>query len=124
MNQRVAKRLYDAELASHELAHFTENKTLDEYLADRGLQLVVERLLEIIGEAIQRAAREDTGITMAIPDAQKIIGMRNRIIHGYDEINPTFVWDAATRHVPVLQAQLEALLAEERLPNTEGKRPG
>jgi uncharacterized protein with HEPN domain len=39
-----------------------------------------------------------------------MIGMRNRLIHGYDSVNYDTVWDAATIGVPKLIAELEALL--------------
>lgn len=36
------------------------------------------------------------------------------MIHGYDRVNRGVVWDAATQDVPVLRAEVEALIA--RLP--------
>jgi len=36
------------------------------------------------------------------PDMGKIIGMRNRIIHGYDSVDDAIVWDAVKNHIPAL----------------------
>jgi uncharacterized protein with HEPN domain len=37
--------------------------------------------------------------------------MRNRLIHGYDTIDPDRVWDALSIDVPPLIAELESALA-------------
>jgi len=39
-----------------------------------------------------------------------VIGMRNRIIHGYDAVDDSIIWDAVQRHVPRLIAVLEKLI--------------
>ena len=41
---------------------------------------------------------------------QKIVGMRNVLVHGYFEIDADVVWEAATRDVPALKPGLEQLL--------------
>lgn len=107
---RAEKRLRDAYAACLEIAAFTDHRSLDDYLTDRSLRLVVERLLEIVGEALNQAIRDDLGISTVIPDAYVAIGMRNRIIHGYDEILDDVVWDAARYGVPSLQAQIAQVL--------------
>ena len=43
-----------------------------------------------------------------------MIGMRNRIVHGYDEINFDIVWEVATLDLPSLIAQLEQILTGEQ----------
>lgn len=52
MVERVPKRLRDVRDASAEILDFTRGKTYDDDLGDRGLRLIVERLFEIIGEAM------------------------------------------------------------------------
>ena len=42
----------------------------------------------------------------------KIIGMRNVLVHGYFEIDTDIVWDAATRDAPALKPAVERLLAK------------
>jgi uncharacterized protein with HEPN domain len=63
------------------------------------------RLLEIIGEA---AARVTEVGRERYPRVQwpEIVGMRNRIVHGYDQINFDIVWTVITQDLPAL---LEAL---------------
>jgi uncharacterized protein with HEPN domain len=104
------KRLRDALLACEELAMFTEGKSSSDYAVEISLQRIVERELEIIGEAINRALRIEPELVDAIPKALVIVGMRNRIAHGYDELNDDVIWDAVTVGVPALTEVLRALL--------------
>jgi uncharacterized protein with HEPN domain len=72
---------------------------------DRIFNLAMVRLLEIIGEA---AARVTEVGRERYPRVQwpEIVGMRNRIVHGYDQINFDIVWTVITQDLPAL---LEAL---------------
>ena len=110
MPSRATKRLRDARAACLEVLAYTEHRSLDDYLSDRTLRLVVERLLEIVGEALNQAIRDDPELVTTIPEARVVIGMRNRIIHGYDEIRDDVVWDAARTGVPQLLAQIDRAL--------------
>ena len=69
----------------------------------------IERLLEIVGEALNRAQRDEPALAEGIPELRKIVGMRNRIIHGYDAVDDELVWLTATFHIPVLSEALEQL---------------
>ena len=111
--QRAVKRLRDAANASSEIADFIDGVTLDDYLHDRSRRLIIERLLEIVGEAMSQAVQEDSGLLTLVPEARMVIGMRNRIIHGYDDIKDEIVWDAATTGVAALREHLDSLLKRE-----------
>ena len=54
MPHKINKLLQDALTACDELEVFTKGKTLDDLESDRGLQLIVERLFEVLGEALYR----------------------------------------------------------------------
>lgn len=73
---------------------------------DRVLQLALTRLVEIIGEAANRVSVATQKATAAIPWAE-IIGMRNRLIHGYDVIDYDVLWDTITHDLPPLIKALE-----------------
>lgn len=81
-------------------------KDLDE---DRLLNLGVVRLLEIIGESGARIPKEERDRYPDIPWTD-IVGMRNRLIHGYDKVDLNLVWTVATRSLPSLIRQLEQIL--------------
>ena len=59
METRVKKRLFDALAACRAIAEFTMGKDWRAYECDRLLRSAVERQLEIIGEALSRAAEDD-----------------------------------------------------------------
>jgi len=39
-----------------------------------------------------------------------VVGMRNRVIHGYDRIDDEIVWGTIVRHLPVLKIEIEKLM--------------
>lgn len=71
---------------------------------------VVERKVEIMGEAINRIRKTDPSIE--IPNSKEIIGTRNRIIHAYDNVQPEFLWSLVIRHIPQLKKDVERIIAE------------
>jgi len=79
---------------------------------DRLLNLALVRLLEIIGEAASRVPIEDRPHYPDIPWPQ-IIGMRNRLIHGYDSVDFDILWQTVREDLPPLIAALENILASE-----------
>ncbi len=79
---------------------------------------VVERKVEIMGEAINRIRKVDPEV--AIPNARAIIDTRNRIIHAYDNVQPEFLWSLVIRHIPELKKDIERIITEyEKLYNSD-----
>jgi uncharacterized protein with HEPN domain len=66
--------------------------------------------LLVLGEAAGRVAVEERERLPGIPWG-KIVGMRNRLVHGYDDVNPDTVWQVLTHDLPPLIAELERILA-------------
>lgn len=62
---------------------------------------VVERKVEIMGEAINRIRKKDP--ELMIPNARAIIDTRNQIVHAYDNVQPEFLWSLVVRHIPELK---------------------
>ena len=89
-----------------------EGKTRAQLDSDRQLNLALTRLLEIIGEAAARTPQEGRSLYPAIPWMQ-VIGLRNRLIHGYDSVDFDILWQVVTRDLPPLIATLEETLPPE-----------
>lgn len=87
-------------------------KDLADYRRERLFRQAIERNLEIIGEAIGRVARHDATIAGRISEHRRIIGLRNRLIHGYDLLDDELVWDTVRSEVPVLLSGVKELLRE------------
>lgn len=73
------------------------------------------RLLEILGEAASTVSQEFQGAHPQIP-WRAMRGLRNRLIHGYFDVNLDIVWDTLRgelpRLIPVLEHLLESLGVE------------
>jgi uncharacterized protein with HEPN domain len=72
--------------------------------------LALVRLVEIVGEAASRVSKATQRRHPQVPWPQ-IIGMRNRLIHGYDVVDLGIVWQTVTEELPPLIDELERILS-------------
>ena len=96
--------------AAREAVTYAAGRSANELAQDRLLALALVKCIEIIGEA---ASKIDPGIQSShldIPWAD-IVGMRNRLIHAYFDIDFQRVSDTITTDLPPLIANLERILA-------------
>ena len=99
----------------HMLAHAEEAVTMargrsrEDLDADRVLNLALVRLLEIVGEAAGRVSASTRVQNSSIPWPE-ITGLRNRLIHGYDNVDFDILWDIIRDDLPALIAQLREIL--------------
>ncbi len=100
--------MLDHALEVVEMARGRSRSDLD---TDRQLNLSLVRLLEIVGEATARISQEFRGNHPGIP-WKDIIGLRNRLIHGYDAVDFDILWAIVQMDVPLLISQLEQILHE------------
>ncbi|MEO1394809.1 MAG: HepT-like ribonuclease domain-containing protein [Cyanobacteria bacterium J06634_5] len=96
--------------AMKSLQSFTQARSFEMYMADELLRLGTERALEILGEAANRLTPEFQAEHADI-DWRNIVGVRNAIIHQYDDIDYETIWKIATVQVPILRKQIEPLLS-------------
>ncbi len=74
------------------------------------LKRAVERDLEIVGEAINRILKRDKNFIEQISNARAIIGLRNQVIHAYDNISDENIWSVLTTHLPKLKMEIDQLI--------------
>lgn len=96
--------------AAREAVQMARDKTRAALDTDRPLNLSLVRLLEIVGEAASRVPVGDRVTYFSIPWVQ-IVGLRNRLIHGYDNVDFDILWQIVTQDLPPLIAELEKLLS-------------
>lgn len=95
--------------AAREAVLFAQNHSRIELDTNRMLNLSMVHLLEIIGEAARSISSEFREKHADVP-WKKMIGMRDRLIHGYFDINLDIVWETVTEDLPPLIVQIERIL--------------
>lgn len=94
---------------AREALAMVEGKSRANLDSERQLNLALVRLLEIVGEAAGRVSRDEQATHPQIPWAE-IVGLRNRLIHGYDSVDLDIVWQILKHDVPSLAEALERIL--------------
>ena len=112
MDKEMQVWLFDILNAILEIESFVdfEETNFQDYSSDIKTKRAVERNLEIIGEAVNRISKKDENLE--ITDKRKIISVRNRIIHGYDQVSDELVWSIITQYLPVLEKEVRQYLNE------------
>jgi uncharacterized protein with HEPN domain len=108
-NNRDAASLWDMIQAIRRIQEFTANLSFEDYQESILIQSAVERQLEILGEAAGRISEEFRQAHPAI-DWRTIIGLRNILIHRYDQIQQDILWNVVATELVNLLVQLETLL--------------
>ncbi|HYN19632.1 MAG TPA: HepT-like ribonuclease domain-containing protein [Thermoanaerobaculia bacterium] len=100
--------LVDILIAARDLVEFKQGKTKEEFLGSKLLRSAILHQLVLIGEASRRLSDEFRAEHSEIP-WQRVIALRNFVVHEYDEIDFTIVWTICERHVPELIAFCEPI---------------
>ena len=90
----------------------TRGRTRQDLRHDAILAAALERFIEVIGEAagkVSEATRDELG---GLP-WREMIGMRNRLVHGYASVDRDVVWAVATGDLPALVGALEEALKRD-----------
>ncbi|HWF45060.1 MAG TPA: DUF86 domain-containing protein [Candidatus Kapabacteria bacterium] len=109
MLQEDKERLQHILFAESSIQRVLGDMTLQDFYESELHTNTVIRYLGVIGEAASRISDE---LKEAHPEVPwyKIVGMRNRLVHDYYDIDLDAVWGAATVSLPILRKQLAALL--------------
>lgn len=109
-----ATRLHHILDSAQKAVSFTYGKSQPDINKDEVLALALVRLLEIIGEA---SAGITGGLKAKYPEIpwREMSSTRNRLIHGYFDIDYELVWKTVTGELPPLIEQMQKLLADEGL---------
>ncbi|AAN52957.1 DUF86 domain-containing protein [Shewanella oneidensis] len=97
--------------AASDACYFVEGLDKDEFLVDKRTQQAVIMSLIVIGEASTKVMDGYSEFVIAHSDVpwRSMRGMRNRIAHGYFDINLDVVWDTVQTALPTLLSQLAAV---------------
>jgi len=112
MQDNIKKYLYDILVSTNSIFDFLgEKRDFIAYENDKLLRRAVEREFEIIGEATNRILKIEKDFP--IENAERIIGLRNYVIHGYDKVDNVIIWGIISRDLPELKKEVEKLLNDE-----------
>lgn len=104
--------LLDMLLAAREARKFATDLTFEAFERNRMAQLAILKAVEMVGEAASRISPEGKEAHAEIPWTG-IVGMRNRLVHGYFNVNLKRVWETVQGDIPRLIPQLEALMPQD-----------
>jgi len=110
MNEDDLARLNHMLDAAREAIDFSKGKTFEDMIQDRMLLLSLVKELEIIGEAASRMSPEGRASINGIPWGQ-LMGMRNRLTHGYFDWRTETIWETVKLNLPDLVRVLEKTLS-------------
>ena len=113
MDEKILKWLFDIKDAIIEIEGFFDEYPIDFnlYKENTILKRAIERDLEIIGEAVNRILKQEA--EFPLENAQRIVGLRNQIIHAYDSISDEIIWAIISKHIPALKIEVSNLINSE-----------
>ena len=94
------------------VGRFIEGRQQADLDSDEKLCFALIRAIEIIGEAAGKVSEETRRLSPEIP-WREAVGIRNRLIHAYFDVDTGILWKTATEAVPELLLQLEQLVQQE-----------
>jgi uncharacterized protein with HEPN domain len=97
--------------AAREAIFFAKGHSRGDLDENRMLFHSLIRNMEIIGEAASQVSKELRDTRSGLPWVD-VIGMRNRLIHAYFDVDPDIIWDTVTQDLPLLVAALEDLIGQ------------
>ncbi len=98
--------------AAREAVSFARGRTRDDLDGDRQLVLALIKDMEIVGEAATHVSEPQRRRLPELP-WERIVGMRNRLVHAYFDINLDIVWKTVTEDLPELISLLESAVRPE-----------
>ncbi len=112
MNPHDRVRLRHIVDALNAAMRFVDGRKRSDLDTDEMLLFALVRAIEIVGEAASKVTAETRAAMPDLPWAS-IVGMRNRLVHAYFDINRDILWTTVTEAVPALAERLKVSLKEE-----------
>jgi uncharacterized protein with HEPN domain len=108
--------------AIHRIQSYVAGVAYDQFLRDNLLQDGVVRQLEIIGEAARNVSSPFQEAHPELPWSH-MVGIRNKLIHDYFQVNLFIVWDTVHTDLPPLKQQVGRILKMLGEGDSEGEKP-
>jgi uncharacterized protein with HEPN domain len=99
--------------AAREAMRLAEDKSEEDLATGSVLSLALVRLVEIVGEAASHVSQDGRARLPEVPWAD-IVGMRNRLVHAYFDVNMAIVRLTVIKFLPDLACSIEKILEKDR----------
>jgi uncharacterized protein with HEPN domain len=98
--------------AAEQALAFARGRRREDLDADAMLRLALTRAVEIVGEAAAQVTEQGR---VEIPDIPwpQVVGMRNRLVHAYFDVNLNILWDTVHLALPALIEKLKPAMQED-----------
>jgi len=110
MKQTDFKLVHDILEQINEIENFLYEYNFQEFIDDNKTKYAVVKAIEIMGEAANRLSDEFIEKYKDFP-VHELRGMRNQLIHGYDDIDYGIVWKVNEKDLPSLKTLLEDFIS-------------
>jgi uncharacterized protein with HEPN domain len=94
--------------ACESVQRFIQGRRRLDFESDQMLLFAVVRAIEVLGEAAGKVSEDTRSACPEIPWPE-ITNMRNRLIHGYFDIDIDIVWNTASIEIPALLVDLRRI---------------
>ena len=108
---RQVAYLLDIYQSAQAIQSYVAGQTHEDFLKDLKTQDAVLRRFLVAGEAAARLAPETCDMFPEIPFS-KIVGMRNRVVHDYGNVDFEIIWETIQAHLPLLFKELQPFFEE------------
>ena len=123
MTNETRQRLLDVLVSCQAISQYTAGLDFAAYEREAMVRDAVERRLGIIGEALNRAVTLEPLLVDRIPELRQIVGLRNRVIHGYDAVDDEIVWTSCRTSSLASKPALRSCLEGKILNRSEQPSP-
>ncbi|MHB1681006.1 MAG: HepT-like ribonuclease domain-containing protein [bacterium] len=117
------KYLEDIRDYSKKAIDYLNNITYEEFLKDNKTTDATIRTIEVVGEAATKIKNMPNSADFfekySYVDWKEAVRMRNRIIHGYEDIDYEIVWNTVKTDFPKLKSDVEKVIKEEQINRDE-----
>lgn len=110
MQPEARQRIRDAISACQRIEEFTAGLDYVDFSRSVLVRSATERQREVIGEALNKASSQEADLNFLVPEIPRIVGLRNRLIHGYDAVDDQLIWDIVRSKIVPLRQALDRLL--------------
>lgn len=98
--------------AAESALRFIQGRNRTDLDRDEMLLFALVRAVEIIGEAASRVSDDGRANAPRLPWGA-VVGMRNRLVHAYFDIDRDILWTTVTQALPPLLAQMKSIVLPE-----------